>query len=180
MLAGYFLQALLFPKDHIDFIYSMGFVIFLLEFLNIHSTGMIMGASEQKKTLHNLRHKGFLLILYLIFYLVAFSVAKNYYVVISAVISFLSKLFFKQALPKDTSNIAVSGGLLVILTVALAMISDLIKIIIPFPEEVYLNKPGNTSGVFVDVPQTLLLWGVLYYFLLGLYEIVLFKKTRNP
>lgn len=43
------------------------------------------------------------------------------------------------------------------------MSAGVIQILIPFPEAIYAAKPANSSGTFVDVPQTLLVWGVVYY-----------------
>lgn len=180
MLAGYFLQALLFPTDHIEFIYSAGFGIYILEIVNLHSTGMIMGTAGIKNRLDRVLHKISYPFFYALFYIMAFQVTKNYDVVIIAVISFASKLLFRQALPKKSSVIIISGVLLTVFSLIVMQFNGFVKELFPFPEEVYMAKPPNQSGLFVEVPQVLLFWGVMYYFSLVVVQIVMYLKAEKP
>ena len=48
-LVGLFCRALINPVGFTDFIYKTGIMIFVVEFMSLHSSGMFLGASQQEK-----------------------------------------------------------------------------------------------------------------------------------
>jgi hypothetical protein len=49
----------------------------------------------------------------------------------------------------------------------------------PFPQEVTSARPSGQSGLFIDTPQTLMAWGVIYFFLITVCEIMIFRKAAT-
>ncbi|MFQ5512272.1 MAG: hypothetical protein ACE5EO_10520 [Candidatus Krumholzibacteriia bacterium] len=49
----------------------------------------------------------------------------------------------------------------------------------PFPPEVKSARPSGQGGLFVDTPQTLMAWGVIYFALMTLCELMIFRKSAK-
>ena len=47
----------------------------------------------------------------------------------------------------------------------------------PFSAEVKSARPSGQSGLFVNTPQTLMAWGVIYFTLITLCELMIFRKS---
>ena len=50
ILVGLFYSALIRPVDFKGFIYKTGLMIYIIEFMSLHSSGMFFGAAQKKKT----------------------------------------------------------------------------------------------------------------------------------
>ena len=46
----------------------------------------------------------------------------------------------------------------------------------PLPAEVTSARPPGQSGLFIDTPQTLMAWGVLYFMFMTVCELIIFRK----
>jgi hypothetical protein len=46
-----------------------------------------------------------------------------------------------------------------------------------FSAEVKSARPSGQSGLFINTPQTLMAWGVIYFSLMTLCEILIFRKS---
>jgi hypothetical protein len=181
LLAWYFLKALLYPTENIEFIYSIGIAIFLIEFINIHATSIIFGREKEGFLegvyTRRLTLKGSMLVFYSVFYGLILAISKNYYLAASGFVSLIAKISSKKALPGGEKKTATLFTALIATTFLVILLSSFLKTAFPFPAFVYESKPPNTSGLFVDMPQTILVWGVLYYSIQGLREIFLFWKN---
>ena len=169
-----YVQALANPLDHIDFIYGFGMFIFIAEFLSIHSSAMLTG-------LKNIRQAYSLTAFYMIF-AVAFSVALGtYYPALILILSITAKSILAttpqiRSAPSSSgithdSTIVSTAVIFLSTAFAVGLFGWVIAVFIPFPEAVYASKPANASGIFVDMPQTLLAWGILYYSLLIIWQV---------
>lgn len=49
----------------------------------------------------------------------------------------------------------------------------------PFPPEVKAARPSGQSGLFIDTPQTLMAWGVIYFVLITVCELMIFRKAAT-
>jgi len=173
-----FLRVLLYPLSNIDFVYDTGLLIFFFEFLNIVSSGALIGDQKFKKTKPDRFSKPFLFIFISLFVFVLFAIAKNKLLVIIFFLSFLSKIFGHKALPRR-SVVATSVAVLLLSTFVVIITASILEARFSLPPEVKIMRPANTSGLFVDIPQTLLMWGVLYYAFIGVVEVMLFLKSKR-
>lgn len=191
-LLSIFLSALFYPWDHAEFLSGVVIAIYFFEFLSLHSTGMLSGMKlTQESSFKFIRDNktfnfyafgkpvSFLavnVVLVCIYFLFAFSFALAYKSWIVAGMFFISVL--SKWMAKKSLNLEESGRL-AILVMAFLFSS---AIIIPlqgvlknlFPISIELTKPG--SGLFQDVPQTILAWGVIYFGLCTIIEYYYFDK----
>lgn len=163
LLALPFIYALYRPEQNVDFIYDTSVMFFIAEFLSIHSSGMLFG--ESSKTI---KSKIPLFLFYMIFVVVLLITTKSPQIFYFLGVSFFTKFFIHR---NTSEKEAFVKPLLVLLTTAFLVTfgSRLLKIIIPMPDYVLMQKPNNISGLFVEVPQTILVWGIIYP--IGLYLI---------
>ncbi|HUW22135.1 MAG TPA: hypothetical protein VMW41_05740 [Candidatus Bathyarchaeia archaeon] len=173
LLTAIFLQALVFPLKNVDFIYEGAIITYFIEFINIHSTvSLLMARSRQ--TVSKLTVQSLLLV-YLFFAFILMLNAKNKLLIIYFTISLINKILFNQSLPNKNTSFIVT--FLLLGSVGLAILTGPVwKFLFPFPPEVLLMRPKNISGLFVDVPQILLAWGVIYTLAMGIYEIRFLKN----
>jgi hypothetical protein len=166
-----FSRALVSPEDNINFIFNVGIFIFLTEFLSMHSAVMFSNPKW------NLLQKLFLLSVYLIFVLVGSYVTHSFYPGLIFALSLVAKSFYGS----NTNQYRLIFPAFIFMGTAFfsVIMASVITIVFPFPAAVLSQKDPNSSGVFVDQPQTLLVWGILYYIGLIAMEIWLLKKTDN-
>lgn len=196
-LSWFFLAALLSPLEHADFIKNTSILIFLIEFLSIHSSGFAMGMANQEKKpeerdprirmytnvkgigvgeMSPLKTKLLLLVVYGVLVL-GFSLAvRNWILPLIFFAGFIAKFFGQRASNSSgPERFAISTILLIFLTILTTLFSSFWGILFPFPSEV---RPFG-SGTWVDYPQDLMLWGVLYYFSLAVIDVAFYFK-RYP
>lgn len=163
LLAFPFIYALYRPEQNVDFIYDASVMIFIAEFLSIHSSGMLSGVSNK-----NIKTKIPLFLFYMIFVVGLLTTTKSPQIFYFLVVSFFTKFFIHRN--TSVTEAFVKPFLVLLATAFLVIVaSGLLKIIIPIPDHVLMQKPSNISGLFVDVPQTILVWGIIYP--IGLYLI---------
>lgn len=184
ILAGIFFQALIFPRTSIDFIFRASILIFIVEFLSIHSSGMAARTSEsqlhvlgKKINISKNIEKVFLIIFY-IFFVVAISITfKNWIVPSFFFVSLVTKFFGNKSRAMLTSSMLYNLIIFFISIFLIIILSVPLQMMFPIPSEVLMMKDSGTSGLFVDAPQTVLFWGVIYFVSLAIMEIALYKKS---
>lgn len=205
-LAFLFARALLFPLEHLEFVLNTGMLLFLIEFLSIHSSGMAMGIANQEKEpkerdpriIFSSSVKGFgtqgfrtpgprqtkiILIAVYAAFTVAFGFAlKNAVLPLVFFVGLIAK-FFGQRLS------GVSGdehpgrverfGISVVLLIFLAFFVTIFSpfLAMLFPFPSEVRPSG--SGSWVDFPQSPIVWGALYYFSLAVIDAAFYLKREN-
>lgn len=182
MLTLPFLQAIKFPHQNANFIYNTAIALFVIEFLTIHSTFILHGVTKQSfKEKSKMKVGKLQLFLFYIFIVSAISfVTKSYVLLAYAFLSFTTKFFIDKQLPDITRNIKSTLAFFCSVFLVITF-SWLFALVIPLPENIRLSKPAGTSGLFVDTPQTILAWGLIYPILLIIFEPLQFplKFTRR-
>lgn len=178
-LAGIFFSALLFPESHAEFIFRTGLMIFVVEFMSIHSSGMF-ASNKIEITIGSRTYlsghwfwKFFMILIYSLFVGVFGFLTSNYFLPLMYVVSLASKVFVKRAAVRPLP-VFVSVPLLLFSVAFVGITADWWTSLFPFPQEVLSQKRPGSSGLFIDQPQTLLVWGIVYYFLLAGIELLLF------
>lgn len=174
-----FIQALLNPADNINFIYGYGIFLFVAEFLALHSSMMLSGKTNNKTAF-------FMIFVYAIL-IISFSVALHtIYPALIFMLSLVAKVLAPTAPSKPKArkikldNAPIMHFIIFMSSVFLTPLAGLIAIIMfPFPDAVYAQRPVGSSGLFIDMPQSLLAWGIIYYSALVIWRVVLFLKRKG-
>ena len=168
LLAIPFLNSIFNPINNINFIYKGSFALFLFEFIAVAADitfsdidSVNVSVKVFGKEVQGINKRVSLISFFLILALVYSFIINSPQLTLFLIVSILIKAFQKSS--NSDSNIATKGLALFISSIFLAIPLGIIASrIFPFPKEVILNNPGNMSGLFVDTPQTLLVWGLLY------------------
>ena len=169
-------RALLRPEEYASFIFRAGMAMYIIEFLSIHSSGMLLGAArdKQKKKLNP-----FLLLgLYTIFVVGFMVVLHCWFIGLYFIGSLCAKIFVFQSV-KDNINISqiVFNVINLLFSTFIVMGSaSLLKRVFPIPESVLSQRAEGSSGLFVEIPQTLLVWGVLYFSFTIIFNTIMFFR----
>lgn len=193
-LGGLFFTALVNPQNT-EFIFRTGMLIYFVEFLSIHSSGMAFGARKKERGDNDLRvifhfaargpgknilqqnPKYTLVFFYAIFVFSLGLIFKNWYVPIYFLISLITKFFEKKAL-RDNLQIGLPILLFLLSTFVAVFAFPILLKLFPFPPKFSQYRMSGSSGLFVDYPQVLMVWGVTYFLSLSIVEIILFFKKR--
>lgn len=182
-LAALFYRALTNPVDFTDFIYKTGIMIFLLEFMSLHSSGMFFGAAQERRKTRKkwmtLKVKVFMFIFYNIFVVTFASVTGQWLAAVYFFVSLASKAVFSRSVDAEQRLAPVAAGIAMLLlsTFIVVFSASLLADRFPFPAEVRAARPPGQSGLFVSTPQTLMAWGVLYFGLMTLCEILIYRHA---
>lgn len=181
LLAIPFIQAIIWPTQNINFIYKTSVAIMIVEFLTLHSSLMLFGYKNGGIKTKGGKNIGILPIFaayMLMLYTTSVSL-KSYIIFATAAFSFAIKFFIDRQSPDPLrqikSTVAYMSSIFTVI-----LFSFLLPFLIPLPQEVFLAKPLNTSGLFVDTPQTILVWGILYPIYLVLIENIKLKTKDLP
>ncbi|MHC4882703.1 MAG: hypothetical protein ACYTEN_03850 [Planctomycetota bacterium] len=169
-------QALVRPEEHAEFIFRVGMATYLIEFLSIHSSGMLFGGFKDKKK--KWFYRFFLLGIYAIFVFAFMAALHCWFIGIYFFASLCAKIFLSKSV-KDNINqsqIAFSCINLLCSTFAVIPLAPLLKKLFPISQSIISEHAGGASGLFVDTPQTLLTWGILYFSLTIVFNFVMFFK----
>lgn len=170
-LSGLFLRAILSPAEHADFILKTGILIFVIEFLTMHSSVMLGKRDEiEQKGWKAFFGKMFFIILYSLFAIGTGYGTQNWILPLVFFISLVAKVFGKKA-TKDMTWFPV------ILLMAAQMLAifpgQLLQTYAPLETELYDAIMARSSGM-ENIPLFFIIWGVIYYFLFAVVEIILF------
>ena len=177
-LGWLFLRALVWPEDHAQFIFRSGLMLYIAEFLSIHSSGMTQEPQGRNK------NKGLgrisLLGLYGLFIFLCAYGLKSWFIAIHFWVSLLAKVFFKRSAARDMGHVpqAFATANLIASTFLVILLAPLLNSVCPIPPAVMEQRMPGSSGLFVDVPQTLLAWGVLYFTFTALFNIIAALNER--
>ncbi len=178
-MALVFLQALIFPTQRAEWIYSGAFLIFLFEFLAVFAAVV---PYRLRARLQHSRASLFsrlyvsqseLIMLFIVCALaILVAVALDGPIIL---LFFFLSLFQKLFSSKRTESAEVDWivpALLYILTIFVvsSISSEFIASLFPLPDSVIAQRPVNQGGTFTDTPQLILTWGILYFSLMTLYQ----------
>lgn len=192
-LVTVFLSALVYPENHILFLSSTSFLIYFFEFLSLHSAGMFSGMQmtensglqfvrENKKIELELLGKKFsflainlVLVTIYLFFAIAYALAyKNWIMAGMFFISVLSKWLAKKSLSQEeTGRLAILVMVFLFSTVLIIPMQGWLKAYFPILKPLIVKG----SGLFQEVPQTLLAWGAIYFSLCIFVESYFFNKS---
>lgn len=196
-VAALYFYAFRHPGLYAEFIFKTGMLIYIVEFLSIHSNMMVVsfrkrGIGAAQKTVFNAAAKssrfgggtlrkyrrGALFGIYLIFVATISLPFKNWFIPFQFIVSMISKFYGGKA-----SAAPFKSGLMIILfivsTFAVVIFAPLIRFLFPLAQEVLNQKIPGSSGLFIDAPQTLLIWGMLYFVSLAIMEFALFRRRTT-
>jgi hypothetical protein len=173
VIIGQFTQALFDPTAHINFIYGTALGIFVLEFLSLHAGGVLANLPRDPKR--------FLYLLTIPVY-GGFSVLAGQLLNSPALpLYFMLSLTAKVLFPRKVSAeyIILNVFLLVATVMGVAVSQSLIGTVVAWPEGVLQQRPANSSGLFIDMPQTLVIWGIVYFGLDSVIKVWLAKGRHD-
>lgn len=176
MLIFLYAQALVRPQEHAAFIFRAGMATYVIEFLSIHSSGMLFADHKDKKKKRY--HRFFLLGIYAIFTIGFMILLDCLFIGFYFLLSSCTKIFMSRSVEDDInkSQIAFSVINLLCSTFIVVGLASLLKKIFPVPESIISQHAEGTSGLFVDTPQTLLVWGILYFSFTVVFNVMMFFK----
>ena len=161
-----FLFAFIAPQYNINFIYKVGPLIFVLEFLSIHSSFLLF---DSRKSFIK-----YALVFLYIGFAIAFSIGTSSY---TPAALFIAGLFARLLYPSGSSKVNLIPILVLFISLfTVIFASPLFHNMLALSQDITSQKPQNVSGLFIEKPETLLAWGVLYYGLLIVSEIWRFRR----
>jgi hypothetical protein len=177
-------QALIRPQEHASFIFRAGAAIYIIEFLSIHSSGMLL---KDHKDTPNKKIYGFFLLGFYAIFTVGFMASLNcWFIGIHFLLSLCTKIFMSRSVTDNINQSQIVFGVINLLccTFIVVMLASVLKKAFPVPESIASLHVQGTSGLFVDIPQTLLAWGILYFSATVVFNVMMFFKhtprTEKP
>ncbi len=175
ILIWLFLRALLWPVKYSDFVFNVGFMVFIIEFFTIFTTVIIMEIKKvsQSDLALSLKRKQITKLLFAILIIIGWlilwntSIERNYSLVLIFVLSFVSKFIGHLTGQKEINQKKelVLPILVLIPVVFVTAITGFVwSAIFPFGPEVWALKPenlqisGSIQGIFVAM--------IIYYAIL--------------
>lgn len=180
-LIGLFVSALRNPLANADFIFRIGPLLYLVEFLSLVATGtMLAGKATRHLSLgHATFYRYFPVGALVIFSIMLVWVFGDWYIPAIFIASVAAKYFWTRTSVHE-GLLALSVVLLLVLLLATFFAFRILERIFPFPSELWDFQPEISGGAFGASPQTLLVWGALYYGILFSVETMLFfNKVRH-
>ena len=193
MLAGLFLRALLDPLQHADFIFRTGPWLFVVEFISFFAIDFSLRQLSKIRVFSAILEGGLAILFFGGFALLfGFFILQDFTIPLIFFGSIIAKAFGSKAAAEDLLVRKTAYCVLLITSALfiLVLIPELLIKTFPFPEEVFRAQTsweekmgyrvsGSSGGEFVERPQTLLGWGVIYYFFAATVEIGLFLRARK-
>ena len=188
-LAGLFLYALLDPISNVNFIVQVGIWLFIAEFLSIFVSGGAGRRGGRFRFGDIVSNSIGFIVIALFAFVFGFLFLGSIFLPLIFMGSVLVKLFGKKTatdLPPSTMY-----------AIPLLLGSSLIVFLIgpefwvhffPFPEDYNQYVPSDwaarqasdeISGEFVDRPQTMLAWGIIYFGIAATINLLYFLKMRK-
>lgn len=184
-LVGLFYRALTSPVTFTDFIYRTGIMIFMIEFMTLHSSGMLFGSAQQErrtgKRVMTTRVKVAMFAFYNLMVLAFASFTGQWLAALYFAVSLGGKAVFSRSIDPQKRLAPVAAGVTMLLlsTFAVVLGAKLLADWFPFPAAVRSARPPGQSGLFVSTPQTLMAWGVLYFSLMSVCEVMIFRRDAR-
>jgi hypothetical protein len=185
-MVGLFCRALTNPAGFTDFIYKTGIMIFVIEFMSLHSSGMMLGSAQRTeksgKTAFSTRGRIVLVGFYTLM-VGAFAAGTGQWMpAVYFVISLVGKAIFNRTLDirKRLAPVAAGVAMLLLSTFVVVLSARLLADWFPLPAEVRAARPPAQGGLFVDTPQTLMAWGAIYFSLMTICDVMIYRRHREP
>lgn len=180
-LSWLFLKAIINPAAHADFILRIGILIFVIEFLTIHSSAMLAGSRDeaQQKGWRAPRNI-FFICLYSIFALSIGFGLQNWVLPGVFFISLLTKVLGNKAHDHNKKQVLYPVLLLMGCQMLSLFFAYWIQSLWPLPLDIYDSIMASSSGMETR-PLFFIVWGVFYYFFFAVVDVILFfwKKPEE-
>jgi hypothetical protein len=174
-LAATFLLALLNPDMSISIVFGLGMLIFFVEFLSLHSSAMLGGKKPKMpfRILYSIIYEFPILTIYIAI-IAALGLIFGYW---QLLLFFAASLFGKILVPMENWQKMGSQFLFFILSaIFIIAFAPSLADLFPFSPDVLAQKMPGSGGLFVEYPQAVLIWGILYYGVLALLDTrIMFK-----
>ncbi|MGI6271031.1 MAG: hypothetical protein ACOYLD_01630 [Anaerohalosphaeraceae bacterium] len=174
-------RALLQPQEHASFIQRAGIAIYIVEFLSIHSSGMLLQDAQPKRKKE--ANRLFLFAVYTVFIFGSMFKLRCWFIGLYFFLSLCTKVFLSRCVADDITRSQLAFGCLNFLgcTFIVIILAPVLRNAFPLPQSIAAQHPNHASGLFVDTPQALLTWGILYFLAVLVFNIVVFlKHTTIP
>lgn len=184
-MVGLFCSALIQPALFTDFIYRTGIMIFLIEFMSLHSSGMMMGvtpkAGKGGRFLSSTGGRILLTAFYTLMVGVFAAITGQWMPALYFFVSLVGKATFGRTIDarKRMAPVAAGIAMLLLSTFVVVFSARLLADWFPLPAEVRAARPPDQGGLFVDTPQTLMAWGALYFSLMTFCEVMIYRRHRD-
>ncbi len=166
-----FARALLFPEVSAEWIFRGAFLIFIFEFLAVFTTaGVLKMKAASGVSVTSIKNTTLSLVVPCGFAVLFGYITGNLFAAGYFIVSTVVKLFDQKRNGKEADFVVAIVGILATLTIVVFTV-PFWAALFPFSEQILSQKIEGTSGVFVDTPQTLLVWGVLYFSFMIWYEL---------
>jgi membrane protease YdiL (CAAX protease family) len=122
-----------------------------------------------------------MLAFYSLFVIAFASFTGQWLIALYFVVSLVGKAVYSRSIDAKRRLAPVAAGIaMLLLSVFLVVFgAQLIADLFPFPQEVKAARPSGQSGLFIDTPQTLMAWGVIYFVLISVCELMIFRKAAT-
>lgn len=167
-------MALIDPAAHVNIVFRMGIMTYIFEFLGLHSAVMIAGARMSGRGPASFVIPVSLALIYGGFALVVCRHTGSAIPAFFFGASLCGKVF--SAIPSSQRMMISVISVLFLILFTFTVILIPFDRLFPFPPGVMALKPANESGLFVDKPQLVLIWGILYFMSLTALEIGVGRK----
>ncbi len=171
IFAWFFSTSLINPSENLNFINKMIMTIFLIEFLSVHS-GFMVGPFSAKAKRKAIKLLILLFGVYSLFAVTFALVQNSIYPILIFLLSLFAKFFWSRV--SASIIMAAMSVFLYITTIFAAIFLEpfLIKTF-PFPTNLITQDTGDVSI------QVMVAWGVMYYSLLILAEILYYLISKK-
>jgi hypothetical protein len=179
-LASRYYGALRAPVGREGFIYGASIAMFVVEFLSLHAAGFMGGArGTMAKELPSLRSRIGLLVFYGAFAAGVGVALGAWVVVLYFLIDLAAKMLGAKAAPNRERFIVAFLVFMVTIFTVIGIPVRMWSEMFPMPPEVLNARPRNASGMFIDYPQTALVWGCAYFVVAAALEVLFFVLARG-
>jgi hypothetical protein len=170
VLVCLYARALIWPQEYAQFVFRMGMMIFVIEFISIHSSGILSGTKNNKLKDNNwnwakMPSKLFLICLYGLFVFASMFALQSWLIGIVFFISLSQKILINRFIEEKERKIQILFPVInLFASVFIAeLIGPFLKSSFPISSEISSQWTKGTSGSWVETPQKLLAWGILYF-----------------
>lgn len=174
-LGSLFWQAYLHPLQSLDFIYNGAIAFLLIELASLAGAIFLdptaIYVNEAKEPLPNQWSQRLQTLMIVLFFGGLVPLFTGQYALLGMfLIGLISKVFAKSS---TSGPVIYTLYAMVLITLfAAVFFADIIHDYFPLPEAVYDARPVDSEGSAVDYPEMLLAWGVVYYSLAALVELL--------
>lgn len=176
LIIAFFVQTLINPDKNLSWVYNNAILIFAIEFLSLHSSGI----GNFFRTEANYKKPSLILFfIYLIFAVVLAVLFDNFILPIFFILSTINKFFITGFLKIDKKYFGINILLFILPLIIVLIASPYLQTIFPFPQSILDAKPIGATGLFIEVPQTSLVWGIIYFSSILIMNMYLLIKNKH-